>query len=433
MNLRVFLFSALFFLGVAGAEALDLTPRTVSSSKQFIIYCPDAGLRSRAASLAEELKSSVLGLLGETGRWRIPVVMMIKPAETATAEPVHFRLFETVEGSSIQIDIRVGENPAEVQFQKLIVRAVLLEYSLRNRPLVKGGEAYVEAPWWLTEAALQMFARRELGVESGLYRGVVESNKVPELAEFLSTNDPELGSAAQAVDASYALGLVQLLVEQPNGRANLGRLLRHWPELHGDPMGALCKEFPGLGSSPTALQKWWTVNLARLSALDRYKGLSAEATEKEISGLLEFELVINKAGDKKAFTLSQYAEFLKLPSCKAAMANLQSAMVALSARSSMLYRPIIADYEQICSILARGKSKGVAERLEQATRYRTAVSGRMEAIADYLNWYEATQFNTRSSAFDGFLKAANDLVMQEEKMRRTGPVKLYLDQLEQEF
>jgi hypothetical protein len=227
--------------------------------------------------------------------------------------------------------------------------------------------------------------------------------------------------------------LVRLLIEQPNGRASLARLVRNWPDDHGDPVGALTKEFPGLAASPTALQKWWTVNLARLSVLDRYKGLSSEETERELSGLLQFEVVLNKAGEKRAFELGKFEEFIKLPSFKPAMVRVQAELVRLSLKTNALYRPIIAEYEQIFSALARGKSKGVAEQIDQVMRYRTAVSTRMSAIADYLNWYEATQIGTRSAAFDGFLKVASELVMQEDKSRTNGAVKLYLDQLEQEF
>ncbi|MDB6173741.1 MAG: hypothetical protein JWL59_3052 [Chthoniobacteraceae bacterium] len=433
MNPRWALLLALFWLAGSHADALELTPRTVSGSRQFIVFSPDAALRNRAASLADDLKASILEILGDTGSWRIPVVISLKPAETAAAESVAFRLFETAGGSSIQISIQIGENPADAHFQELIARAVLLEYSLRNRPAIKGGEAYVEAPWWLTAAMVQMFATRGLEVETGLYRSVVGSEKVPEIKEFLMTNNAGLGSTARAVDASYAVCLVRLLIEQPNGRANLARLVRNWPDSQGDPVGALTKEFPGLAASPTALQKWWTVNLARLSVLDRYKGLSSEATEKELSALLRFDLVLNKAGDKRAFDLGKFEEFTKLPAFKSTMARVQSAMVRLSLQTNALYRPIIADYEQIFSSLARGKFKGVVEQIDEVTRYRAAVTNRMSAIADYLNWYEATQVNTRSAAFDGFLKAASELMVQEDKSRSNGAVKNYLDQLEREF
>ena len=48
-------------------------------------------------------------------------------------------------------------------------------------------------------------------------------------------------------------------------------------ELHADPIAALIKVFPGLGADSGALQKWWTLSVARFSAADRFRGLSARA------------------------------------------------------------------------------------------------------------------------------------------------------------
>jgi hypothetical protein len=69
------------------------------------------------------------------------------------------------------------------------------------------------------------------------------------------------------------MALVQLLLEQSNGRANLGRLIRHWPTIGDDPLAALIKEFPAWTMGNSTLQKWWTLNLARFAAADRYQGL----------------------------------------------------------------------------------------------------------------------------------------------------------------
>ena len=56
----------------AAAAPIDLKERSVSSSKQFIVYCTDVALRGRVASFAEELKGEWLQLLGETDHWKYP-------------------------------------------------------------------------------------------------------------------------------------------------------------------------------------------------------------------------------------------------------------------------------------------------------------------------------------------------------------------------
>ncbi len=122
-----------------------------------------------------------------------------------------------------------------------------------------------------------------------------------------------------------------------------------------------------------------------------------------------------------------------MPGSKAAMTNLHTAILALSARGNALYAPILADYEHITALLARGKIRGIAEQLDQVERYREGATRRMSEIADYLNWYEATKMGTRSDAFDSFLKAANEISEEEARIRRNDPIGKYLDQLQEEF
>ena len=54
-----------------------------------------------------------------------------------------------------------------------------------------------------------------------------------------------------------------------------------------------------------------------------------------------------------------------------------------------------------------------------------------DKIADYLNWYEATQFGTRTNAFDSYLKAAKEV--SREETHRFEPITRYLDLIEKEY
>ena len=159
--------------------------------------------------------------------------------------------------------------------------------------------------------------------------------------------------------------------------------------------------------------------------------MTVEETEKRLVPLLEIELVIDKAGTKKTFAIGEYAQFIKLPAARVAMAARQKAMVALSAQANPLFRPIVADYDEIFSLLARGKTRRISERLEGIEEFRAIVLHRMDQIADYLNWYEATQFGTHTNAFDSYLKAANEV--SREEARRSDPIARYLDLLEKEY
>jgi hypothetical protein len=433
MIARRLLFAVFLGFSVGTAQAVDLKARTVSSSKEFFIYSPDARLRGQVAGFAEEIKTQLLVLLGETGRARSPILITLERNETFGAAGAQLHAFEGPDGSTIQLDVRLDEE-TPVDLQKYILRADLLELVYRDRGGIKGGEAYVEAPWWVIEGAAQIIRRRDLGVESDLFKRLIEQNKFPPLAQFLSMRDGSVGATAAAIDEACAMCLVQLLVEQPNGRANLGRFLRHWADNYQDPVGALLRDFPALAEKAGQLEKWWTLNLARFSAAERHQGLSAEETEKELANLLSFEVAVNAKGEKQRFSIGDYRDFLKLPGSKAVVTELHGALIGLSVRANPLFRGVVADYESITAALLRRKTRGLAVRLADAERYRKALLERMSAVADYLNWFEATQFGTRSDAFDGFLKAARQLSLEEkERAHSDDPVAKYLDSLQEAF
>lgn len=433
MSLRPLLLVAFAMLAVrAHAAVLDPKTKSTSGSRQFIVYCPDADLRGRVTGLVEEWKMDVLELLGDrVDRWKIPIVVTLTPAPTSAQAPVKLQMYSTPEGLKIEIAVAIGSDPTAVNLRKHIVRAVMLEIAYRDRPQVAGGERYIEAPWWLIDGSIELLRQRDLGVDSSLFQRLVDRNKLPSLVELLNLRGGNLGATAEAIDAACAMGLVQVLIEQPNGRANLGRLLRRWPEMSDDPLGALAKDFPGLPVTGAAAQKWWTLNLARFAAADRYKGLTADATSRQLDALLRIELPIDKAGTKKVFAISEYEQLLKVPGSRAALAGVQRSLVALSTQANALFRPVVADYEQICASLARGKTKRIRERLAEVERYRLLVLNRMSDIVDYLNWYEATQLRDSERAFDSYLKAVNDQSQEEQKS--SDAVSRYLDQLEKEY
>ena len=84
------------------------------------------------------------------------------------------------------------------------------------------------------------------------------------------------------------------------------------------------------------------------------------------------------------------------------------------------------DYE-LADLLAQGKTRRIAERLERVAKYRAVVEIQAREIDDYLNWYEGTQAKTISGAFTPVLAA------DEEQPRRRDPVSVYLDAIEMQM
>ncbi len=431
---RSLLAALLLLASVLPGLALDLTQKSVSTSKQFTVYCDDLAVRRRVANFAEEVKTGVLQMLSEPDRWRYPILITVeraatdRPGQAAAA----LMLIQSEAGFKVQIDVRIGSDPAEVYLQKHLVRAVFLEFAYRQTPeLLEDGKRFVEAPWWLVEGTLQAFRLRDGSAETDFYKRIIDVNRLPPLEQFLAPRaDDTAGAASQAVDSACAVCLLQLLLEQPAGRASMANYLRHLPTAIADPVAALRRDFPSLGETSAERQKWWTLNLARLSAIDRYKGLSPEETDAQLAALLQFDIPGDKGSATKTFEIGDFHEYMKLNAAKAVLAGKHNDLVGLASRANSLYRDIVGDYEQIFSQLARGKTMGVKGRLERAATYRESLLRRRSEIADYLNWFEATQMDTGSKSFEGYLRVANELAMPA---RRNDPITKYLDEISKEL
>lgn len=419
---------ALLF-SLLGLEAAE--PRQRTDNGQFTIYCENAKLRHEVASFAMRTKDELLDLLGEPDSWRRPIVIDLALAPLAPGRsPIQLNVVDSEAGMKIALSVRIGDQPEDVNLQKHLIRSLLIEMMYRETG-VQGGTHFAEPPWWLVEGATQLARKREEGVDSDLFRRLVETNKLPPIERFLSEKPEELGPTALALDRSLAMCLVQLLVEQPNGRRRLAALVRSWPDHAGDSLGCLQKEFPAFASGPASLQKWWTLNLARFAASDRYRSLTLEETEHQLGALLEFDVKHDKTGATRHFTIGEFDSYRKIPGYRKTIAAQHAALLALSARSSALFRPVINSYEEAFTLLGKGKTWGMRDRLEKADLLRQAILQRGQEISDYLNWFQATQLGGRSKAFDAYLRTAEEISRRDK--HRNEQITSYLDQIEEQL
>ena len=73
------------------------------------------------------------------------------------------------------------------------------------------------------------------------------------------------------------------------------------------------------------------------------------------------------------------------------------------------------------------RTKGVAERLQELALARQAVVKQREAIADYINWFEATQMTDQSGAFEEYFRTARQ-VEHPSPVHRPDSISAYLDE-----
>jgi hypothetical protein len=100
-------------------------------------------------------------------------------------------------------------------------------------------------------------------------------------------------------------------------------------------------------------------------------------------------------------------------------------------QTNPVLRPIGREYQEIVALLARGKRRDIVKRLSPLELTRQQLAVRMAEVDDYMNWFEATQMNSGSGNFNGYLKAVDQ--SQDPAPRRHDPLSVYLDALEDRF
>jgi hypothetical protein len=443
-----FLLLLLLVSTCAAAPWDELHQRSVSRSRQFIVYSEDPNARAAIAMNAEDTKDKFLELLDTSDEWKQPIVIQLTPLEAADPNepPSEVRIINTEEGFKVSFKIVLGADPRQAHFPQQLVRALLLEYAYRNQSkLIQSGVAYAEPPPWLIDGIASLAADPDPEAGSNLFRSLIDSGRTPALSAFLSENPANLDDTpSRRLYSACSMSLVKLLLSLPDGPPRMQEFIRHWPGPNADPEAELIKAFPGLnsdalggGESPASLgsqslEKWWTLGLASLSAADRYQGLSLAETSRQLDDSLKFDVAMDKAGKKQSFTLADYPAFRKAPGAAAALDSLSVRLLGLEAQGNPLMRQVIAAYQDLVVQLSHHQGHHLQSRLAALADYRTRLASHMDQIADYLNWYEATQRTQASGSFDEYIHTADQLD-KDPGPTRTDPISKYMDSVEQEL
>jgi hypothetical protein len=225
--------------------------------------------------------------------------------------------------------------------------------------------------------------------------------------------------------------LLQFLLDQPSGPTHLRAFVESLARSSNDPLGDLRAQFPEMGRAET-VDILWKSAVARFASTRRFEFLFSFAeTERQLDEVLHMP-VPNPASRSKPFALEQMGETKPSKMQVMALRAIAQRLQLLTASSHPLLRPIVREYQDTAQLLSTGKSnKRVRQRLTAAHETRQKIARRMGHIDDYMNWFEATQLQTNSGAFRGYLKAAQEPAAPEK--RRRDPLSVYLDAVEQEL
>lgn len=426
---------------IPGMRALDLMPHSFSRSRQFVVYARDGAVRGGVGALAEDTKAGILSAMGLHDEWRLPVVIDLRPPPPGTPNsrpPVRLMLAQTGAGLKIELDLLTGEAGRGTRIRDEITRAILLEMAYRNVTDAAAGQDYTPPPPWLVEGFSAYLENVEDGVSASMFAALLPTSQTLPLQEFLARNPATMDSTSRGVYRAYAYNLVSLLLrELEGGREGLLAFIRDLPKTPpaaASDGASLLRHFAALTASPDALEKWWTLGLAHLADSDRYRGYTVEETEEHLQAVLTFPGPTDRkgSGPPKDYTLDDYREFTPLKHNAEVLEGTRTALAELCARANPLSQPIVFGYQEVVGKLCRNRTAGVGDRLGELAVQRREVLKRREDIADYMNWYEATQAPAVSGAFEEYFRASRQFDVRQ-RPHRPDPISSYLDSLETEL
>ncbi len=245
--------TGLIGLGLPSARALDTLPRSISRSKQFVVYARDGSLRGAVGGLGEDVKSGLLSVLGLRDEWKIPIVIDLRAPEPSAPDnrsPVRWTLAQTGAGLKIELDLLIGEVSRGTRIRDELVRGLLLEIAYREQDRLPAGRPYTPPPPWLVAGLSAYLENLEDGVSASMFAALLPTTQKVSITDFLKGDPATMDSTSRAVYRAYAYNLVCLLLREMNGgRAGLVAFVRGLPDTTYDEARgatALGRQFPQL-------------------------------------------------------------------------------------------------------------------------------------------------------------------------------------------
>jgi hypothetical protein len=405
-------------------------PRSISTSRQFIVYGADVRVRGAMCNLAEQTKANLLRLLELRDNWKTALIINLNYPEANLPDTPAAQLdfSQLGYGLKLQLNLLVTDEMRGEEVQRQLLRVILIEMMYRGRSDIAAGTLYVTPPDWLVDGVLELQPGRDSDDNAKLLQTMVSAQKITPMEDLLRQRRGQLDAPSRQLHDAYSMALLQLLRDAPGGPRKLAQFIADLPGAPNDALADLRAHFPEtLGRSRA---KWWSLSVARLSASDRHETLNATETATRLDRLLRFSIPAPD-GSARVYSLGDYEVFRKLPAHRAVLARVEQQLLLLGALAHPSYRAIVQENFELAQLIARGKPGKIQPRLERVASYRQVVERQRNEIDDYLNWYEATQVKKVSGAFRQLLETAK--AADEAQPRRRDPISVYLDSIEIEM
>lgn len=412
----------------AGLPLHAQTGRSASASGQFLIFGGSAETRLGLARRADQIRDALLEATDLPGDFETPILINLSEYSGRKPPPPRTALF-LGDGNTLKLQINApGQAVGGTDLEAEIVRALFLEFAYRKaRP--KEGSFYTGPPTWLVEGGWQEAAARTVGISPGLFETLVASGPPPAFESFVRKRPESMDPTSRALYRAQAMGLLRALLNSENGRTRFAKFLSGIHATRQDDPRAVLDAFPEFAEDPAQLSKLWTLAIARASAKDRVEPLSAKETQTRLGVILATIRIpegVKVRDDTPMEGPAAMPWLSRSESGRFILRRISENLLRLEAQAHPLYRPIVEEYRSVSAALADKKRRDAEKRIAAAGELFIALNERTGAVADYLNWFEATQMDTPSEAFSE-LPGESPLVAAPP---RRDPISVALDSAE---
>jgi len=379
------------------------------------------------SSRADEVRDVWSERLGLADGWKWPIIILKVPNPVRNAPRLRTQMY-VGDGDSlkIQIDINDEEALTGADFELAVYRALLLEAAYRNES-VKPGRSFQQPPSWLVEGLWEDARARGEDVPAALYERLIEQGPPPTLEAFLKQRPEIMDPTARAIYRAHAMGLLRALLEGPKGASGVRDYISRIPSVRPTDAKALLESFPPLKEKPTELVKLWTLSLAKPSAVSRMEPLDIRQTNEQLEMIIS---ALETPPDPKKPDLAvkkgreALEDLSKTDAGRFRLRQQSEVLLRLEVQSHPFFRPVVEEYRALISELSQKRRRGVEKRVARIEELRTALVERNTAISDYMNWFEGTQLETSSGAFEEFISS------EPEEFPRADRISTYIDSIE---
>lgn len=411
------------------SSAIGAVPeRTLSSSRQFILYGADVGLRGAVSQSAEETKTNLLSILRRSDSWKTPIVINLQFPQANIPEipSAELRFSQTGAGLKLQLDLTISSDFNSAAIERELLRAILLEIIYRQQPDIAPGTAYVDPPDWLLDGIVAIRAGRNPKPFVEALEPRLASEKIASLADFLRQRPALLDGPSRLLFRAYSAAFVRWLIDEPDGRLHLAQYIDNLARASNDPSTDLKTFFSALNDD--SAERTWRFRVGQFCDSQNYQLLTFPETQRRLDELLSVNIAGGKWQSSEILRLQDLADRKVSADESKALVQLGASLTLLQMRAHPILRPIVTEYEQVCYLLASRKKSKAGERLQRVEALRSRIAGRMTKIDDYMNWFEASQAHTSSDAFADYLNAVE--ARSEVAPRRHDPLSVYMDAVE---